>query len=40
MAQKVVTVYEDDLTGVESDQVSTHRFSLNGVNWAVSHTKK
>ncbi|MFG2586134.1 histone-like nucleoid-structuring protein Lsr2 [Streptomyces malaysiensis] len=35
MAQKIVTVYSDDLTGAESDEVSTHRFSLNGVNYEI-----
>ncbi|MEU8735620.1 Lsr2 family protein [Streptomyces tendae] len=35
MAQKVVTVYTDDLTGKESDEVQTHTFSLNGVNYEI-----
>ncbi|MGW7387046.1 histone-like nucleoid-structuring protein Lsr2 [Streptomyces sp. NPDC054794] len=35
MAQKIVTVYSDDLTGAESDEVSTHRFSLNGINYEI-----
>ncbi|MEU2718761.1 Lsr2 family protein [Streptomyces sp. NPDC007205] len=38
MAQKVVTVYTDDLTGTESDEVSTHRFSLNGVQYEIDLT--
>jgi hypothetical protein len=38
MAQKVVTVYTDDLTGTESDEVSTHRFSLNGVEYEIDLT--
>lgn len=38
MAQKIVTVYADDLTGMESDEVSTHRFSLNGVNYEIDLT--
>ncbi|MER7743333.1 Lsr2 family protein [Streptomyces sp. NPDC096538] len=35
MAQKIVTVYTDDLTGKESDEVQTHTFSLNGVNYEI-----
>ncbi|WP_369275853.1 Lsr2 family protein [Streptomyces sp. R11] len=35
MAQKVVTVYTDDLTGVESEEVRTHTFSLDGVNYEI-----
>jgi hypothetical protein len=38
MAQKIVTVHSDDLTGMESDEVSTHRFSLNGVNYEIDLT--
>ncbi|MEU6669249.1 Lsr2 family protein [Streptomyces sp. NPDC046727] len=38
MAQKIVTVYLDDLTGMESDEVGTHRFSLNGVNYEIDLT--
>ncbi|MEU1201616.1 Lsr2 family protein [Streptomyces sp. NPDC005813] len=35
MAQKIVTVYTDDLTGAESEEVQTHTFSLNGVNYEI-----
>lgn len=38
MAQKVVTIYTDDLTGTESDEVSTHGFSLNGVEYEIDLT--
>ncbi|MEU3855248.1 Lsr2 family protein [Streptomyces sp. NPDC029554] len=38
MAQKVVTVYTDDLTGAESSEVTTHTFSLNGVNYEIDLT--
>ena len=31
MAQRVVTIVTDDLTGKESDEVATHVFSLDGV---------
>ncbi|MFG2794965.1 Lsr2 family protein [Streptomyces sp. NPDC048419] len=35
MAQKIVTVYTDDLTGRESEEVQTHTFSLDGVNYEI-----
>ncbi|MGW2836030.1 histone-like nucleoid-structuring protein Lsr2 [Streptomyces sp. NPDC001286] len=35
MAQKVVTVYTDDLSGKESEEVQTHTFSLDGVNYEI-----
>jgi hypothetical protein len=35
MAKKVVTFYTDDLTSNESDTVSTHVFSLNGVEYEI-----
>ncbi|WDO11213.1 Lsr2 family protein (plasmid) [Streptomyces murinus] len=38
MAQKIVTIYTDDLTEAESDEVSTHRFSLNGVQYEIDLT--
>ncbi|MFG2638908.1 Lsr2 family protein [Streptomyces sp. NPDC048362] len=38
MAQKVVTIYTDDLTGTESDEASTHTFSLNGVEYEIDLT--
>ena len=33
-----MTVYTDDLTGMESEEVSTHRFSLNGVEYEIDLT--
>jgi hypothetical protein len=35
MAQKIVTVYTDDLTGEESKEVQAHAFSLDGVNYEI-----
>ncbi|MGQ4426400.1 Lsr2 family protein [Streptomyces violaceoruber] len=35
MAQKILTVYTDDLTGHESGEVQTHSFSLDGVNYEI-----
>ena len=35
MAQKIVTVYTDDLTGAESSEVRTHTFSLDGVSYEI-----
>lgn len=35
MAQKIVTVYTDDLTGATSDEARTHTFSLDGVNYEI-----
>ncbi|SFT21255.1 Lsr2 family protein [Streptomyces sp. ok210] len=35
MAQKIVTVYTDDLTGAESEEVQTRTFSLDGVNYEI-----
>ncbi|MER7982833.1 Lsr2 family protein [Streptomyces sp. NPDC095817] len=35
MAQKIVTVYTDDLTGTESEDVQTHSFSLDGVKYEI-----
>lgn len=35
MAQKIVTIYTDDLTGKESDEVQTHTFTLDGVNYEI-----
>ncbi|WP_432021513.1 histone-like nucleoid-structuring protein Lsr2 [Streptomyces sp. 1222.5] len=35
MAQKTVTVYTDDFTGEESEEVQTHTFSLDGVNYEI-----
>lgn len=38
MAKKVVTIYTDDLTGKESDEVSTHTFSVDGVQYELDLT--
>ncbi|SEE72913.1 Lsr2 protein [Streptomyces sp. 2231.1] len=38
MVQKIVTVRSDDLTGIESDEVGTHRFSLNGIEYEIDLT--
>ncbi|WP_435271543.1 histone-like nucleoid-structuring protein Lsr2 [Streptomyces sp. 1222.5] len=35
MAQKIITVYTDDLTGEESGEVAAHSFSLDGVTYEV-----
>ncbi|UCM91422.1 histone-like nucleoid-structuring protein Lsr2 [Streptomyces marincola] len=35
MARKVVTIYTDDLTGEDTDEVSTHTFSIDGVNYEI-----
>lgn len=35
MAQKIVTLYTDDLTGNESGDVQTHTFALDGVNYQI-----
>ncbi|MEU0788225.1 Lsr2 family protein [Streptomyces sp. NPDC006173] len=35
MAQKIVTIYTDDLTGAQSQEVRTHIFSLDGVNYEI-----
>ncbi|WP_049579880.1 histone-like nucleoid-structuring protein Lsr2 [Streptomyces sp. SBT349] len=38
MAKKIVTVYTDDLTGAEAEDVDTHRFALDGVNYEIDLT--
>ncbi|MDT0323054.1 histone-like nucleoid-structuring protein Lsr2 [Streptomyces millisiae] len=38
MAQKVVTIYSDDLTGEESTEIGSHRFSLDGVEYEIDLT--
>ncbi|AZM47841.1 hypothetical protein DMB38_20450 [Streptomyces sp. WAC 06738] len=38
MVQKTVVYFEDDLTGEKSDEVSTHAFSLNGVEYEIDLT--
>ncbi|MEU2514434.1 histone-like nucleoid-structuring protein Lsr2 [Streptomyces syringium] len=35
MAQKIVTIYTDDLTGEESSDAATHTFSLDGVSYEI-----
>ncbi len=35
MAQKIVTIYTDDLTGEESEEAATHSFSLDGVAYEI-----
>ncbi|MGH4033033.1 histone-like nucleoid-structuring protein Lsr2 [Actinomycetota bacterium Odt1-20B] len=35
MAQKIVTLYIDDLTGEESEEAATHTFSLDGVAYEI-----
>ncbi|WP_116215332.1 histone-like nucleoid-structuring protein Lsr2 [Streptomyces olivoreticuli] len=35
MAQKIITIYTDDLTGQESAEAETHIFSLDGVAYEV-----
>lgn len=35
MTQKTIIIYTDDLTNQESEEVSTHTFSLNGVNYEI-----
>ncbi|MFD5065333.1 Lsr2 family protein [Streptomyces sp. NPDC058394] len=35
MAQRIVTIYTDDLTGAESEEVQVHTFSLDGVNYEI-----
>lgn len=38
MAQKIVTIYTDDLTGQESDEISTHTFAIDGVQYEIDLT--
>ncbi|MEU0664165.1 histone-like nucleoid-structuring protein Lsr2 [Streptomyces lavendulocolor] len=38
MAQKIVTVFTDDLTGEESQDVAEHTFSLDGVSYEIDLT--
>lgn len=35
MAQKTIVIYTDDLTGKESDEAQTHRFTLDGVAYEI-----
>ncbi|MFJ8957640.1 Lsr2 family protein [Streptomyces sp. NPDC102381] len=35
MAQKTIVIYSDDLTGSQVEDVTTHTFSLNGVNYEI-----
>lgn len=38
MAQKIVTTYIDDLTGEESEEISTHAFTVDGVGYEIDLT--
>ncbi|MCF3100996.1 Lsr2 family protein [Streptomyces roseoverticillatus] len=35
MAQKIITVYTDDLTGEEAEEARTHNFSIDGVAYEI-----
>ncbi|WP_329438000.1 Lsr2 family protein [Streptomyces canus] len=35
MVQRTVTIYTDDLTGTEGEDIATHVFSLDGVSYEV-----
>ncbi|UQA91771.1 histone-like nucleoid-structuring protein Lsr2 [Streptomyces halobius] len=35
MAQKIVTLYIDDLTGEEAEEAATHTFSIDGVTYEI-----
>jgi hypothetical protein len=35
MAQKTVVIYTDNLTGKESDEVGTHSFAVDGVQYEI-----
>ncbi|MGW7201435.1 histone-like nucleoid-structuring protein Lsr2 [Streptomyces chryseus] len=35
MVQRTVTVYIDDLVGAEGEEVATHTFSVDGVNYEI-----
>ncbi|WTX00800.1 Lsr2 family protein (plasmid) [Streptomycetaceae bacterium NBC_01309] len=35
MAQRVVTLYTDDVTGKEGEDIATHTFSLDGVDYEI-----
>ncbi|MYU55051.1 MULTISPECIES: histone-like nucleoid-structuring protein Lsr2 [Streptomyces] len=35
MAQKVITIYTDDLTGEETSEAATHTLSLDGVTYEI-----
>jgi hypothetical protein len=35
MAQKVITIYTDDLTGEETGEAATHTFTLDGVAYEI-----
>ncbi|MGG7568901.1 histone-like nucleoid-structuring protein Lsr2 [Streptomyces sirii] len=38
MAQKIVTLYIDDLTGEEAEEAATHTFSLDGLSYEIDLT--
>jgi hypothetical protein len=35
MVQRTVTIYTDDLTGAEGEDIATHAFSVDGVNYEI-----
>ncbi|RKN61376.1 Lsr2 family protein [Streptomyces klenkii] len=35
MAQKIITIYTDDLTGEETQDVATHTFSIDGIAYEI-----
>ncbi|WP_274564857.1 histone-like nucleoid-structuring protein Lsr2 [Streptomyces spiramyceticus] len=35
MVQRTVTIYTDDLTGAEGEDIATHAFSLDGIKYEV-----
>lgn len=35
MVQRTVTIYTDDLTGTEGEDIATHAFSVDGVNYEI-----
>jgi hypothetical protein len=35
MAQKIITLYTDDVTGEENTEVATHHFALDGVAYEI-----
>ncbi|MFF2374892.1 Lsr2 family protein [Streptomyces xiamenensis] len=38
MAQKIVTIYTDDLTGEESKETQPHKFSMDGIEYEIDLT--
>ncbi|MCD9166222.1 histone-like nucleoid-structuring protein Lsr2 [Streptomyces albireticuli] len=35
MAQKIITIYTDDLTGEETQDAATHSFSIDGIGYEI-----